>query len=141
MKITSLLLLLSSLLIGMMACQSTETNNQPGSAENTVGLLQHTVYFYLNDDVTPEEVEQFESGLEGLLEIEAIYKAEMGIPGSTDERDVTDHSFAFSIFTWFETLEDYRVYDEHPDHLEFINAYNHLWSEVKVYDSDLTYSR
>lgn len=128
------------LLFAIAACQpdtsQTNTNNEIDS-ETTTGMLQHTVYFYLNDDVSQEEAREFESGLKELLEISAIYKSELGVPGDTDERDVTDHSFAYSIFTWFENLEDYKTYDEHPDHLEFIDTYSSLWADVKVYDSEL----
>jgi hypothetical protein len=105
--------------------------------EETTGMLQHNVYFYLNEDVSQEQKEQFEEGLRELLEIETIYKSELGIPGSTEDRDVTDHSFGYSIFTWFETMEDYNVYADHPDHLEFIDTYSELWSDVKVYDSEI----
>lgn len=105
--------------------------------ESTEGMLQHNVYFYLHDDVTEEEREEFEEGLNELLSIETIYKSETGVPGSTAERDVTDHSFGYSIFTWFESMEDYRGYDEHPIHLEFIDTYSHLWADVKVYDSEI----
>ena len=100
-------------------------------------MLQHTVYFYLNEDVTEEEKQQFEEGLEALLAIDTVYKSEIGIPSDTPERDVTDHSFGYSIFTWFETIEDYNVYAEHPDHLEFIDTYSSLWADVKVYDSEI----
>lgn len=103
----------------------------------TAGMLQHNVYFYLNEGVTQQQKEQFEEGLRDLLEIESIYKSELGIPGSTEDRDVTDHSFGYSIFTWFETMEDYKVYADHPDHLEFIDTYSHLWADVKVYDSEI----
>jgi len=107
------------------------------TVESTTGMLQHNVYFYLNEDVTEEEKEQFEEGLRDLLAIESIFKSEIGVPGSTEEREVTDHSFGYSIFTWFNTLDDYKIYDEHPDHLEFIDTYSHLWSDVKVYDSEI----
>ena len=105
--------------------------------EETTGMLQHNVYFYLNEDVTDEEREQFEEGLRDLLAIESIFKSELGVPGSTEERDVTDHAFGYSIFTWFETIEDYNVYADHPDHLEFIDTYSYLWEDVKVYDSEI----
>lgn len=121
-------------------CQKSDqstTETTITTTENTTGMLQHTVYFYLNDDVTDEQREEFESGLKQLLEIESIYKSELGIPGQTASRDVTDHSFGYSIFTWFETLENYKIYDEHPVHLEFIDTYNPLWADVKVYDSEL----
>lgn len=119
--------------------QAGDTSNETMNSitENTTGMLQHTVYFYLNDDVTQEEADQFEEGLKELLEIESIFKSELGVPGDTESRDVTDHSFGYSIFTWFENMDDYKTYDEHPDHLEFIDTYSSLWADVKVYDTEL----
>ncbi len=34
-------------------------------------------------------------------------------------------------------MEDYNVYAEHPDHLEFIDTFSNLWADVKVYDSGI----
>lgn len=142
MKLTTKLLTIVILLFFSTACAGggeeveVETETTAEGME-TSGMLQHNVYFYLNDDVSEEEMEQFEEGLRELLDIESIYKSELGVPGSTEERDVTDHSFGYSIFTWFETMEDYRIYDEHPDHLEFIDTYSYLWADVKVYDSEI----
>ncbi|NBC04937.1 MAG: hypothetical protein GVY20_14725 [Bacteroidetes bacterium] len=122
-----------------MEMQSESSNDiSTSTIENTIGMLQHTVYFYLNEDVTEEERQQFEEGLEALLSIEEIYRSEMGIPAGTPDREVTDHSFGYSIFTWFETMDDYEVYAEHPDHMEFIDQYGNLWADVKVYDTQVT---
>jgi hypothetical protein len=135
-----LLLIISTACTGGSGSGSEEIEVETDSAaevEETAGMLQHNVYFYLNEDVSQEQKEQFEEGLRELLEIETIYKSELGIPGSTEDRDVTDHSFGYSIFTWFETMEDYNVYADHPDHLEFIDTYSELWSDVKVYDSEI----
>lgn len=133
------ILLLSALTFMLTsACQSgSENAGVENESKSTTGMLQHTVYFYLNDDVTPEQAQEFENGLRELLKISSIYKSELGVPGDTEQRDVTDHSFGYSIFTWFENLEDYKIYDEHPDHLDFIDRYNSLWMDVKVYDSEL----
>lgn len=134
---------ISLLILFIASCQpdNNQTDNSlpemSNNTESTVGMLQHTVFFYLNDDVTEAEREQFEDGLVKLLEIPEIYYSETGIPAGTAERDVTDHSYGYAIYTWFETMEDYRGYDEHPDHLEFIDTYNHLWADVKVYDADI----
>jgi hypothetical protein len=133
------LLLLSLFLFAFTACQQTNEQTESNQTETSINMLQHTVYFYLNEDVTDEEVAQFEEGLKDLVAIETVYKSEIGVPGSTEDRDVTDHSFGYSIFTWFETMEDYDVYAEHPDHLEFIDNFSYLWADVKVYDSDIIY--
>lgn len=134
MKRYSSLLFGIPLLLILAACSNTTEQ----STENpTTEMLQHTVYFYLNSDVTPEEKEAFEEGLEELLEIPAIHQSELGVPADTEERDVTDHGYAYVIYTWFETMEDYKTYSDHPDHLEFIDEYNGLWADVKVYDADI----
>lgn len=103
-------------------------------------MLQHTVYFYLDSEVTSEERDQFEKGLEDLLQIPEIHKAEMGPPADTPKRDVNDHSFTFAIYTWFETMEDYEVYADHPDHLKFLDTYSPIFKEVKVYDIEISYA-
>lgn len=142
MNFSTVRILTASLfLLVFAACQSDVEQPNANETENTVDMLQHTVYFYLNDDVTTGEKEQFEEGLKELLEIDAIYKSELGIPADTEERDVTDHSYAYAIYTWFETMEDYEAYDEHPDHLEFIDKYNALWADVKVYDATIIDAR
>jgi len=142
MKLTMKCISVVLLLFVAIACtnggEEVEIENETiVEVEETTGMLQHNVYFYLNEDVTDEEREQFEEGLRDLLAIESIFKSELGVPGSTEERDVTDHAFGYSIFTWFETIEDYNVYADHPDHLEFIDTYSYLWEDVKVYDSEI----
>ncbi|MAL18428.1 MAG: hypothetical protein CL670_03140 [Balneola sp.] len=123
--------------IFLSACQSPQQEPAPSDAEATVGLLQHNVYFYLNEDVTEDQIADFEAGLEKLMSIEEIHSYQLGVPGSTEEREVTDHSFGYSIFSWFKTMEDYEIYAEHPTHLEFIDEYSSLWADVKVYDSEV----
>lgn len=71
------------------------------------------------------------------MSIDEVHKYQLGIPGSTPEREVSDHSFGYSIFSWFKTMEDYQIYAEHPIHLAFIDEYSHLWADVKVYDSEV----
>lgn len=141
MKRTLQFLIITLFIFMGFACQEAgqepETITTEPTPEITVGMLQHTVYFYLNEDVTEEEKEQFEDGLAELLSIEEVFKSAIGVPGSTPEREVTDNTFGYSIFTWFETMDDYEVYAEHPDHLDFIEEYNHLWADVKVYDSEI----
>ncbi len=123
-----------------MEAEATTETQSTQTTENSIGMLQHTVYFYLNEDVTDEQRQQFEEGLEALVSIEEVYKSEIGVPADTPEREVTDHSFGYSIFTWFESREDYNVYAEHPDHMEFIDQYQDLWADVKVYDTEITQS-
>lgn len=109
--------------------------------KSAVGMMQHNVYFYLNEDVTEDERKNFEQGLITLLEIPHIFRSELGVPAPTEDRDVIDNSYAYTIFTWFETLEDHDLYQEHPEHIRFIEDYNHLWANVRVYDADIFFAR
>lgn len=130
-----------TILLTMVLTACSPEAGQPDVASNeptvTAGMLQHTVYFYLNEGVTAEQKEHFEEGLKELLSIEEVYDYQIGVPGKTDEREVTDHSFGYSFISWFENIDDYRVYAEHPTHLEFIDEYKGIWADVKVYDSEI----
>ncbi|MCC5848302.1 MAG: Dabb family protein [Verrucomicrobia bacterium] len=104
-------------------------------------MLQHNVYFYLKDAVTSAEKQQFEAGLKELLQTPGLHKAEIGVPGATPEREVTDHGFAYAIYTWFKTIEDHDIYQEHPRHKEFIEKYSALWAKVRVYDAEIIHAQ
>ena len=133
------LLLFSTIFMFAAGCQPETNQTAENESNTTIGTLQHNVYFYLVDGVSVEEREQFEEGLRELMSIEEIHSYEIGVPGSTAERDVTDHDFAYSIFSWFMSLDEYEIYGEHPVHLTFIDEFNHLWADVKVYDSEIIY--
>lgn len=137
MKLKSLIILVAGVIFLVGGCQFSGEQRVGGDSDLAVGLLQHNVYFYFTDDISPEEISGFEAGLKKLLSIDEVYKYEIGIPGPTENREVTDHSFGFSFFSWFQTMEDYEVYAVHPVHLDFIEEFNHLWADVKVYDSKI----
>lgn len=135
----NILLFIILIPIVLLGCQIEEEKEieVEQETETTVGMLQHVVYFYLNEEVTEQEKADFEEGLQELLSIEEVFFHEIGIPGKTAEREVTDHAFGYSISAWFLNMDDYEVYADHPVHLQFIDDYSELWAEVKVYDSEI----
>lgn len=128
----SIKLLLTSLSLFLISVGPLSIDQIDEKRAENKGTLVHNIYFYLNEDVTAEEKEQFEAGLKTLLKITKIHEAEMGVPAQTAKREVTDHDFVYSITLHFKTLEDYETYAEHPDHMKFIQKYSHLWADVKV---------
>jgi len=131
-------------LLFLVGCQpsdtnTTETTTSVSVQEDATGQLQHNVYFYLKEDVTAEQKQQFEEALKELMNIPQIHKYEMGVPGLEAEEN-EDQQFAYSFFTWFTSMEDYNGYAEHPDHLAFIDAYSDLWADIKVYDTKISYA-
>ncbi|MEX2381805.1 MAG: Dabb family protein [Opitutales bacterium] len=139
MKRRSRLVFLLLALLFAAACQPVAEQSAGISPESEIGMLQHNVYFYFTENVTDEEKAEFEEGLKELLSIDEVHKYQIGIPGATEDRDVTDHTFGYAIFSWFQTMEDYDVYADHPVHLDFIDEFSHLWADVKVYDSEIIY--
>jgi hypothetical protein len=121
----------------IFSCKQSNKDFSTSEVQSAEGMLQHNVYFYLKESVSAEDKKEFENGLQKLLLIDVIHNSEIGKTGSTEARSVTDHEFDYSIFTWFKSMEDYKVYADHPDHIEFIDNYKHLWAEVKVYDSEI----
>lgn len=102
------------------------------------GMLQHNVYFWIKEGVSDADKKKFEKGIQNFISaVKEIHKTEIGVPAVTEDRDVVDHSFAYSMFVWFKTMEDHNVYQEHAAHKKFINDFSSLWEKVKVYDSEL----
>lgn len=100
-------------------------------------MILHNVYFWVKDEYSDEDKNKFHQGINDFLSaVPEIVKFEIGRPASTPARDVVDHSYAFSIFVWFETVEDQNSYQSHPAHEVFINSFSNLWSRVQVYDSE-----
>ena len=101
-------------------------------------MLQHNVFFWIKEGVSPDEKKAFEQGMKDFLSgVKEIAKFEIGIPGGTEDRDVVDHSFDYALFAWFKSLENHNIYQKHPAHEKFITNFSGLWKAVKVYDVDL----
>ena len=108
------------------------------SEKRKAGMIQHNVYFWLKSGVTEAEKKQFEDGLRELTgSIKEVKKAELGKPAATPQREVIDHTWHYAIFSWFKSIADHDVYQEHPVHKQFIEKYSRLWERVRVYDCEL----
>lgn len=99
------------------------------------GTLVHHVFFWLKDPNNPEVRRKFEKALEELLKVETIKLSHVGVPASTEEREVVDHTYTYSVMTFFDSQEGQDIYQVHPIHLKFIEENSQLWSKVVVYDS------
>lgn len=97
--------------------------------------LVHHVFFWLKEPTNTEHRKQFEKAINKLIAVEVIQKYHIGIPASTLQRDVVDHSYTYSFLLFFNSKTDQDVYQAHPLHIEFVEASKHLWEKVIVYDS------
>jgi hypothetical protein len=97
--------------------------------------LCHHVFFWLKNPDSKEDLNKLIEGLKTLRKIETIKKFHIGVPASTEKREVVDNSYQVSELMFFDDVEGQNVYQVHPIHEKFIKDCGHLWSKVVVYDS------
>lgn len=97
--------------------------------------LTHHVFFWLKNPDSLDDRNKLIEGLKTLRKIETVRKLHIGVPASTEKRDVVDNSYQVSELMFFDDVEGQNVYQVHPLHEKFVEEYSHLWSKVVVYDS------
>ena len=97
--------------------------------------MEHHVYFWLKEERKNDaDIAAFEKGLAALFEIKNVAGGMWGKPAATPERPVTDKSFDYAISMRFDSIEQHDLYQVHPDHDVFVDAFKDWWQEVKVMD-------
>ena len=97
--------------------------------------LVHHVFFWLKNRDSKEDLTKLLDGLRTLSKIETIRKIHIGVPASTEKRDVVDNSYQASELMFFDDTAGQKTYQDHPIHQKFIQDCGHLWEKVVVYDS------
>jgi hypothetical protein len=97
--------------------------------------LAHHVFFWLKNRDSKEDLNKLIEGLNTLKKIETIRSIHIGIPASTEKRDVVDNSYSASELIFFDDVEGQNAYQVHPIHKKFVENYSHLWEKVIVYDA------
>ena len=97
--------------------------------------LVHKVFFWLKNPESEEDRNALIKGLKTLQAIETVRAIHVGVPASTEKRDVVNNSYQVSEMLLFDNVEGQNVYQQHPIHLKFVEDCSHLWREVVVYDS------
>jgi len=111
---------------------ATASNSQ--EPENKSPVIHH-VFFWLKNPSSKEDFNKLIEGLKTLKQIETVRKIYIGIPASTENRDVVDSGFSASELLFFDDLAGQNTYQDHPVHLKFVENCSHLWEKVIVYDS------
>jgi hypothetical protein len=124
--ITSTAMLTAGVASGMSLLPM-ETNNKK--------QLAHHVFFWLKNRDSKEDLNKLIEGLRTLSKIETVRKLHIGVPASTEIRDVVDATYSASELIFFDDVAGQDAYQVHPIHKKFVEQYSHLWEKVIVYDS------
>ena len=95
----------------------------------------HTVFFWLKEGLSDEQVAFFEGELAKLPAIGTVASGAVGKPAPTETRPVTDNSFSYHLSLKFDSIADHDAYQIHADHDTFVANCKDLWERVVVYDS------
>jgi hypothetical protein len=104
------------------------------SAAPAGGKIVHHVFFWLKNPDSAADREALIAGVRGLGKVEVVRSVQVGVPASTEQRDVVDSSFHVSELMVFDNVADQKTYQDHPVHKDFIAKCGHLWAKVVVYD-------
>jgi hypothetical protein len=104
-------------------------------ATHTPPKLVHHVFFWLKNPDSKEDLAKLLAGIRGLARIETVRGIHVGVPASTEKRDVVDNSFSASEILYFDDVAGQDAYQVHPLHQQFVADCSHLWSKVIVYDA------
>ena len=114
---------------------STAVSGMPVTTMKGKKQLVHHVFFWLKNPDSKEDLNKLIEGLKTLEKIESVKSLHIGVPASTEKRDVVDSSYSASELLFFDDIEGQNKYQEHPIHKKFVENYAHLWEKVVVYDS------
>jgi hypothetical protein len=98
-------------------------------------MFLHTVLFWLRDNLTQAEKEQFEKGLAELTTIGTVKTKFFGKPAAT-RRPVIDTSYSYQLVLGFDDIKGHDAYQTDPIHLKFLTACAPFWTKVLIYDAE-----
>ena len=109
----------------------------PEAATAAEPMVAHNVYFTLKDKSEASrralvaDCHRFLAPIEGMVFYAAGELADLKRPVNDREFDVALHC----VFVNRAALDKYAV---HPEHMAFVEKNKHLWTKVRVFDSDVT---
>lgn len=114
---------------------TTAASAMPTMTQSNKKQLTHHVFFWLKNRDSKEDLNKLLEGLRTLAKIETVRGIHIGVPASTEKRDVVDNSYSASELLFFDDVAGQDAYQVHPIHQKFVEQCSHLWEKVIVYDS------
>ncbi|THH41182.1 Dabb family protein [Neolewinella litorea] len=132
-------LLLPCLLFFVFATNSCVAQNTQSTdmTEITQPGMAHTVYFWLQEGLSEDELQSFEAGMRSLAASPTVRRVFVGKPAATPSRGVVDNSFDYSLVLWFDDVAGHDAYQVSPAHLKFVEDHEAKFKEVCVFDNDV----
>lgn len=131
------LYLAAFLAISILSCQSPAPQEtlvvQEAVASPVIsGKFVHMVFFWLKPET---DVKAFMAGTESFLkQVEVVNQYHLGVPAMTP-REVVDNTYTVALVVTFDSKEAQDIYQDHPVHVQYVEANKDKWTRVQIYDS------
>ena len=97
-------------------------------------MFIHSVYFWLDPDLSDAQRAQFVEQARALTQIESVRHGWLGAPAGTD-RPVIERSYSYALTVVFDDEAAHDDYQVHPVHDRFRDECGSFWTRVVIYDS------
>jgi hypothetical protein len=97
-------------------------------------MFVHSVYFWLQDDLSPERRTKFIEGIRSLTTIDVVKMGFIGVPAATN-REIIDQSYSYALVLSFANAADQDAYQVHPVHDAFRENCGGSWKKIVIYDA------
>lgn len=95
------------------------------------GGFIHMVFFWIDEKAAAEQVA--EAAKRYLTAIPEVLRIEVGVPAGTP-RAIVDNSYAVALVIEFVDRAAHDIYQERPNHKQFVAEFSHLWHTCRIYD-------
>ncbi len=95
----------------------------------------HYLLFWLREDLSEQEVKDFENFFEGLKKLPYQKNLRYGKPAASSPRAVLDNTFTYNASMEFDSLEELEAYGQLPEHLALVQKYKPFFERMLVHDT------
>ena len=96
------------------------------------------VYFKLKDATPEARTKLVDSCKKYLADQDGLLLFSAGVLADDFKREVNDREFDVALHLVFTDKAAHDKYQDHPDHLKFIDENKDTWAKVRVFDSEFT---
>ena len=135
---THLLLAAAAVLIAAPVAVAQKPAQKPARVKKAGPLIGHMVYFKLKDATPANREKLVEACKKYLADHEGVVFFSAGVLADSFKRDVNDREWDVALHLVFTDKAAHDKYQDHPEHLKFIEENKANWAKVRVFDSEFT---
>jgi hypothetical protein len=130
------LLLAATVLIAAPVAVAQKPAQKPAKVKKVGPLIGHMVYFKLKEATAANREKLVEACKKYLADHDGVVFFSAGVIGDDFKRDVNDRDWDVALHLVFADKAAHDKYQDHPQHLKFIEENKESWAKVRVFDSE-----